>query len=101
MAVADGLIPRAIGLVMVSYPLHPPRRPDTLRVDHFPRLHVPCLFVHGTNDQFGSPDELEAWTATIPASVTHVWIERGRHELRGADEQVAGSIAGWLKRLPG
>src|SRR6478672_4985425 len=57
MAVADGL-PGA-GLVLISYPLHPPGKPDTLRIDHFPALDVPCLFVSGTKDQFGTPKELE------------------------------------------
>ena len=45
----------AAGLVLVCYPLHPPDRPDNLRVGHFPRLEVPCLFVSGDRDRFGSP----------------------------------------------
>jgi predicted alpha/beta-hydrolase family hydrolase len=97
-AVADGLV-RAAGLVLVSYPLHPPGRPDRLRVEHFGRIGVPCLFVHGTNDPFGSPDELTTWTATIPAPVHHVLIDRGRHELRGAEAQVAAAVAAWLDEL--
>jgi predicted alpha/beta-hydrolase family hydrolase len=96
MAVAEGL--PAAGLVLVSYPLHPPGKPDRLRVDHFPDLAVPCLFVHGTRDAFGSPDELEAGTATIQGPVTHVWIEGGTHDLKGADVQVASAVAGWLRR---
>lgn len=98
LAVADGLV-RAAGLVLVSYPLHPPGRPDRLRVEHFARIAVPCLFVHGTNDPFGSPDELTTWTATIPAPVHHVLIDRGRHELRGAEQQVAAAVAAWLDEL--
>ena len=46
IAVAEGL--PAAGLVLVSYPLHPPGRPDRLRIDHLPQLQVPCLFVSGT-----------------------------------------------------
>ncbi|MEZ5249277.1 MAG: alpha/beta family hydrolase [Ilumatobacteraceae bacterium] len=50
MAVAEGRVPNAVGLVLVSYPLHPPGKPDRLRVEHLPALTVPCLFVHGTKD---------------------------------------------------
>lgn len=94
MAVADGL--PAAGLVLISYPLHPPGKPDNLRTAHLPSLTVPCLFVHGTRDPFGSPEELEIHTATIPGSVTHVWIEGGRHELKGADQAVAAAVVSWL-----
>ena len=64
IAVADGL--PAAGLVLISYPLRPPGKPDKLRIEHFPRLTVPCLFVSGTRDSFGTPDELEAHTKAIP-----------------------------------
>jgi uncharacterized protein len=98
IAVADGLVP-AVGLALVSYPLHPPGRPDRLRVEHLPRLQVPCLFVHGTNDPFGTPDELTEWTSTIPGAVQHVWIEAGRHDLKGADQFIATTIAEWLRTV--
>lgn len=94
LVVADGL--PAAGLVLMSYPLHPPGRPEQLRVDHFPRLNVPCLFVSGTRDPFGSPDELESHTATIPGPVTHAWVEGGRHELKGADTEVVDAVRAWL-----
>ena len=64
-----GPVARLAGLVLVAYPLHPPGKPDRLRVEHLPQLVVPCLFVSGTKDAFGRPDELERWTATIPAPV--------------------------------
>lgn len=95
MAVASGAVD-AVGLVLVSYPLHPPGKPDRLRVEHLPQLHVPCLFVHGTNDPFATPAELTAWTATIPGTVRHVWIERGRHDLKGADDVIAAAVVDWL-----
>lgn len=101
MAVADGLVPAAAGLVLVSYPLHPPGKPETLRVAHLPRIEVPCLFVHGTRDPFGSPDELQRWTATIVGPVEHVFVDGGRHELKGADATVAAAVADWLTRLRG
>lgn len=84
-------------LVLISYPLHPPGKPDRLRIEHFPQLHVPCLFVSGTRDTFGSPDELQQYTAVIPGEVTHVWVDGKGHDLKGADQQVAVSVAEWLR----
>jgi uncharacterized protein len=97
IAVADGLA--AAGLLLISYPLHPPGRPDALRTEHFGRLEVPCLFVSGTRDAFGSPSELEAATAEIPGPVTHRWIEGRDHGLRGADKQVVEAATEWLAGL--
>jgi uncharacterized protein len=97
MVVAEGL--PAAGLVLISYPLHPPGKPENLRVEHFPRLEVPCLFVSGTRDPFGSPEELEAHTAAIPGPVTHVWVEGGRHELKGADDRIVDSVRSWLEAM--
>ena len=97
MAVADGL--PAAGLVLISYPLHPPGKPEQLRVEHLPRIAVPCLFISGTSDSFGRPDEIESATATIPARVEHVWIQGGRHELKGKDAEIAAVVAAWIKSL--
>jgi predicted alpha/beta-hydrolase family hydrolase len=94
MAVADGLA--AWGLLLVSYPLHPPGRPDRLRTDHFPSIEVPTLFVSGTRDSFGTVDELENATRAIPGPVTHVWIDGGRHELDRVDGRIVASVAEWL-----
>lgn len=94
MAVADGL--PALALVLVSYPLHPPGKPDQLRTAHLPAIGVPCLFVSGTRDAFGTPEELEAATTAIAGPVTHVWVEGGDHGLRGRDEEVAGVVRDWL-----
>src|SRR5581483_1003359 len=94
MAVAEGL--PAAGLVLVSYPLHPPGRPEKLRTDHFGALEVPCLFLSGTRDAFGTPAELEAATAGIHAPVTHLWLEGCDHGLRGQDGTVAAQVAAWL-----
>jgi predicted alpha/beta-hydrolase family hydrolase len=97
MVVAEGL--PAAGLVLICYPLHPPGKPDTLRVDHLPALQVPCLFVSGTKDAFGTPAELERWTATIPGPVTHVWIEGKGHDLKGADARIAEIVTAWVAGL--
>jgi predicted alpha/beta-hydrolase family hydrolase len=99
MVVAGGLAAR--GLVLISYPLHPPGRPDRLRTEHFPGLAVPCLFVSGTRDAFGTPVELEAATAAIPGEVTHHWLDGRDHGLRGADDEVAALVLAWLKALGG
>jgi predicted alpha/beta-hydrolase family hydrolase len=97
MAVADGLA--AAGVVLISYPLHPPGRPDKRRDAHFPDLDVPCLFVSGTRDAFATPEELEAATATIPGLVSRVWIDGGDHGLRGKDAVVSGVVCDWLARI--
>ena len=94
MAAAEGL--PCLALVLVSYPLHPPGRPDKLRVDHLSSLTMPCLFVSGTRDAFGTPAELEHHTAAIPGPVTHVWLDGGDHGLRGKDRAVADVVAAWL-----
>lgn len=98
MVVAEGLPAR--GLVLMAYPLHPPGRPDKLRIEHLPQIEVPCLFVSGTRDPFGSPEEMEEHTKAIPGPVTHVWIEGARHELKGADDRMVEAIQAWLADLP-
>ena len=97
MAVAEGL--PCAALVLVSYPLHPPGKPDRPRTEHLPSLQLPCLFVSGTRDSFGTPAELEEATATIPGPVTHVWIEGADHGLRRHDGEVALAVRQWLLAL--
>ena len=97
MAVAEGL--PAAALVLISYPLHPPGRPERLRIEHLPALEVPCLFVSGTRDAFGTPAELEQHTASIPGPVTHVWIEGKGHDLKGCDARVAEIVSEWVREL--
>ncbi|MHB1929980.1 MAG: alpha/beta hydrolase family protein, partial [Acidimicrobiales bacterium] len=92
VAAAEGAV-TAAGLVLISYPLHPPGRPDRRRDAHFPDLHLPCLFVSGTRDAFGTVDELEQATAAIPAPVAFHWIDGGDHGLRRRDAEVAGVVA--------
>ncbi|MBA2437323.1 MAG: dienelactone hydrolase [Acidimicrobiia bacterium] len=99
MAVAEGL--PAAGLILVSYPLHPPGRPERLRVEHLPALRLPCLFVSGTKDPFATPSELEEATAMIPGPVVHVWIDGGRHELKGVEVEVADAVAAWVSAAVG
>jgi predicted alpha/beta-hydrolase family hydrolase len=95
----DGPPLPARALVLISYPLHPPGQPTKLRVEHLPRLDLPVLFIQGTRDPFGGPDELPEWTATIPGPVTTHWIENKGHDLKGADATIAQVVAGWLREL--
>ena len=96
MAVAEGH--PAAGLVLLSYPLHPPGKPDRLRTEHFPALTPPCLFVSGENDPFGRPDEFADAVAAIPGPVTQVWVPGG-HDPRNADAAIAAAVAAWLADL--
>jgi predicted alpha/beta-hydrolase family hydrolase len=98
MAVAQGL--PAMALALVSYPLHPPGRPERLRTAHLPNIGVPCLFVSGTRDAFGSPAELQAAAGAIPGPVTHAWIEDADHGLRLRGRDVAEMVAAWVTSLP-
>ena len=96
MAVAEGL--PAAGLVLLSYPLHPPGKPEKLRTEHFPQLTVPCLFVSGEKDPFGHPDEFDEGVAAIPGPVTQVWLPGG-HDPRNADDAIAAAVTTWLSTL--
>ncbi|MCH2421811.1 MAG: dienelactone hydrolase family protein [Acidimicrobiales bacterium] len=97
MAVAGGL--PAVGLVLVGYPLHPPKKPENLRVDHFGSIDVPCLFVSGDRDEFGSPAEFDEHLGAINAPVTVVRLPGKRHDLKGADGAVCDAVASWLGGL--
>jgi uncharacterized protein len=96
MAAANGLDVAA--LVLVSYPLHPPDRPERLRTSHFPNLHIPCLFVSGRRDAFATPEELERETAVIPGEVTLVVVD-GDHSLRRTETEAAVAVANWVSTL--
>ncbi|PZR52612.1 dienelactone hydrolase [Xylanimonas oleitrophica] len=96
MAVAEGL--PAAGLVLLSYPLHPPGKPDRLRVEHLPAIDVPVLLVSGDRDPFGTPDELAEHAAAIRGPVTLVTLP-GAHDVKGKDAEVAAAVAGWVATL--
>ena len=69
------------GLLLLSYPLHPPRRPEQQRTQHLPSLRTPALFVHGTRDPFGSMAEIEQALKMIPARTKLLAIEGAGHDL--------------------
>ena len=93
VAVAEGLA--AAGLVLLSYPLHPPGKPEKLRTDHFPALDVPCLFVSGEKDPFGSPDEFGAHVGAINGPVHQEWVVGG-HAPKNKDDEIIGHIRAFL-----
>jgi uncharacterized protein len=80
MVAADepGLVDR---LLLLSYPLHPPKRPMELRTAHFPQLETPALFVHGTRDGFGLIAEMTAALKLIPARNELLSVSGAGHEL--------------------
>ncbi len=69
------------GLLLCSYPLHPPGKPERLRIQHLPDLQIPVLFVHGTRDPFGTIEELEAARALIPGRTALLRVENAGHDL--------------------
>jgi predicted alpha/beta-hydrolase family hydrolase len=103
IAAADGFTPPAAGLVFFGYPLHPPAAPAKRRDAHLQRISAPMLFLHGTRDPFGDPDEMRALTATLPSSHLHL-IEGGDHSLQksrrweSVDEAI-GIASEWIRRM--
>jgi predicted alpha/beta-hydrolase family hydrolase len=101
----------ALGLLLLGYPLHPAGRPDSLRVEHFPRLKVPVLFLSGDRDALAGRADLEKWAGSIPGPVDFHWLAGGDHGFRvpkslgGKDEaavlaEVADVSARWVAGLP-
>jgi len=72
----------AAGLLLLSYPLHAPGKPHQ-RTEHFPKIACPALFVHGSRDPFGSPEELKAALQAIPVTTVLRIIEGAGHDLKG------------------
>ena len=98
MAVAEGL--PAAGLVLLSYPLHPPGKPDRLRVDHFGDIGVPVLFVNGDRDPFGTPEEFAAHIGAIGGAVTVHWLEGQSHDPKpSTDIEIVAAAGAFLAAL--
>jgi hypothetical protein len=96
------------GLLLLSYPLHPPRRPEQQRTQHLPDLHTPALFVSGTRDPFGTIDELERALKMIPAKTKLLTVEGAGHDLgfkgkagkEGLPEQILSEFTQFLHQSP-
>jgi predicted alpha/beta-hydrolase family hydrolase len=71
----------ADGLLLLSYPLHPPNQPEKLRTQHLPKIKTPTMIVHGTKDPFATSSEIEAARKLIPAKTQVVTIEGAGHDL--------------------
>jgi uncharacterized protein len=69
------------GLLLLSYPLHPPSRPGQPRTQHLPKIEMPVIFVHGTRDPFGSIEEIESARKLIPAKTLLLPVEDAGHDL--------------------
>lgn len=105
MAAADPDRPIA-GLVLLGYPLHPPGRPEARRDKHLPQVGRPMLFVQGSRDSFGTPQELApVLDGLSPRPTLHV-VEGGDHSFRlsrqdgaaqaAAYERVQRTISEWV-----
>ena len=99
--VADGF--PAAGLVLQSYPLHPPGKPERMRDEHLTRIGVPMLYVWGTRDNFATEDLIRATMAKLPTATLHP-IEGGDHGLKvrgrtmtDVHSEVVRTIAAWIR----
>ena len=88
---------KVAGLILVSYPLHPPAKPEKLRTEHLPGITVPTLCISGTKDTFGSPAELRRHFRRVKGDVTWSLIEKKGHDLKGCDDVIAATVSEWLK----
>ena len=90
----------AHGLLLLSYPLHPPAAPDRLRTQHLPSLRVPTLFVHGDRDPFGTPEEIETARRLVPAATALLVVPRAAQALH-ADTATTHAIVDRFRGLVG
>jgi predicted alpha/beta-hydrolase family hydrolase len=105
-----------VGLLLVAYPLHPPGRPERLRVQHWPDIDVPVLMLSGDADPFLTVALLDAHVGDLAGTLTHVVVPGARHDLsvssrsapdgrrRTAAEAVGehlDRVEAWLASLPG
>jgi predicted alpha/beta-hydrolase family hydrolase len=79
-------------LLLLSYPLHPPQKPEQLRTGHFESLYTRALFVHGTDDPFGTAEELRAALKLLPSTAELVTIERAGHDLKRGKFDISGAV---------
>lgn len=92
------------GLLLLSYPLHPPRKPAELRTTHFPNLRKPCLFVHGTRDPFGTIAEMQSALELIPGPHALLEVDGTGHDLLAKKavsdlpDRVAVAFRGFLSK---
>jgi predicted alpha/beta-hydrolase family hydrolase len=90
----------AAALLLLSYPLHPPHRPEQKRTSFFPDLRMPALFVHGTSDPFATLEELRGAMALIPARTDLLAVEGAGHDLKRS-AGLGAQVLERLRALPG
>ena len=88
-------------LLLLSYPLHPPRKPEQLRTQHLPDVRIPALFIHGTRDPFGLPDEMEQARSLLKGPAVLSQVEGAGHDLASGKFDVRGLLVEPLLRLLG
>ncbi len=88
----------AAALLLLAYPLHPPRRPAELRTAHFPKLRIPALFVHGERDPFAATEELRSALGLIPAFTDLLEMPGAGHDLRSAAPQAAQAFVDFVNQ---
>jgi len=94
MLLADEKI--ADGLLLLSYPLHAPAKPDQPRVQHLPKLNVPTLFVQGMKDPFGTIEEIENARKLIPSKTHLLVVEGAGHDLGFKGKTNRGDLLGLI-----
>ena len=98
MAVADGL--SVAGLLLLSYPLHPPKKPENLRTEHFPEIGVPVLIAQGASDPFGKEPEFAEHVPAIGGRVEQLWLPRTGHDpVERCDADIIAATQRWMATL--
>lgn len=101
MVIADEKV--ADGLLLLSYPLHAPAKPDQPRTEHLPSIKTPVLFVHGTRDPFGTIEEIDAARNLIPAKTELLIVEGAGHDLgfkgKTKQEELPGEVLAGFQNL--
>jgi hypothetical protein len=86
-------------LLLLSYPLHPPGKPEKMRTEHFPSLKVPALFVSGERDEFGTQDEMKAALKLIPSKTRLITVPKAGHDLKRGKFDLAETVTGVREML--
>lgn len=94
---------QADGLLLLSYPLHPPRKPEQPRIQHLKKLATGALFVHGTRDPFGSLEEMARALGLIPGKTRLLPVENAGHDLgfkgKSRREDLPGAVLRAFREL--
>jgi predicted alpha/beta-hydrolase family hydrolase len=81
-----------VGLLLVAYPLHPPGRPERLRVAHFGAIDVPVLMLSGDADPFLTDALLDAHVGELGGPLTRLVVPGGRHDLSASTRSAPDGV---------